>query len=154
MADTNITSLLVETPSRFEFQQPYIFKTFEIDVLNADYTGIETTGTHNIYTIPQGMALVGAKLITTTAFTSAGSATIQFAIGSDNMTGVIPIANLAAGDCVDITLSSTTSTTTTAGYADTADDTFDMTVGTAALTAGAFVLIVQLVDVTSVTTRG
>jgi len=60
--------------------------------------GTEATGTHNIVPINQNEALVFGYGAVDTTFTSSGSATVQFKIGSDALTGLIPKANLAAGD--------------------------------------------------------
>jgi hypothetical protein len=59
--------------------------------------GTSATGTHNILPIGLGEALVSVICYVNTAFASGGSATITFQVGSDQLSGVIPVANLSAG---------------------------------------------------------
>jgi hypothetical protein len=151
MADTNIVNKIKKTPTRFEFQQPVRYETYEINVIDADYSGIETVGTHNLVTVSAGQALVGASLMVEDAVTSGGSATVKFNCG-DDLTGAIPVANLAAGDVVNFTFGATTGTVAT--YAKTADKTLNMTVATAALTAGKFVLVLGFIDVKAILENG
>ena len=84
----------------------------------------------------------------TTAVTSAGSATVKFGTGNIDYSGAIPKANLAANDIVKLQFMDYEDTDGGAGFS-TSADTFDMTVATAALTAGAFTVMINIVDLIS-----
>lgn len=113
--------------------------------------GTSTVATHNIVPIPVGEALAFAIGYVETAFTSAGSSTHQFQVGSDTLTGAIPKANLAAGDVIMIGFDANDDTTSAAKYAKSAADTLDVAVGTAAVTAGKLYLQCFFVDVNALT---
>jgi len=111
---------------------------------------VDTVATHNLFTIPDGFALAGGSVIVTTSVTSAGAATVQFTVDGDALTGAIGKADLAAGDVVSLEFGATDGTTVTGAYANGADIQFSMVVGTAALTAGKFTVILDLVHVDAI----
>lgn len=154
MAATDISGIVSTSPAPFEFQQPCIFRTYDIDVTTTAYDGIETVATHNLIPIPKGEALVYGMGFVQTAFTSSGNATLTFQVGSDVLSGAIPKANLAVGDVIKLLWVESASTESKATYAKTAADTLDWVVGTAALTAGRIILVCGFVNVNAILTNG
>ena len=144
MAATIITAKLVAQPVDRSLESLAYDTAYVIDSQNPDFVGIETAATHDLVTIPKGDAFLGAKVIVTTAFTSAGSATLRFAINGASLIGVIPKADLTVGEVFDLTLNDLDATVGLTAYADSADITFDWIVGTATLTAGAITLIISV----------
>ena len=65
--------------------------------------------------------------------------------GSKDYSGVIPVANLAANDVVKLQIMDYEDTDGGACYS-TSADTFDMTVATAAFTAGAMYVMINIVE--------
>ncbi len=154
MAATSILAILAALKAPFTFQKMGRDAVYDIDVTDPDLSGIETVETHNLVEVPVGQALIGAKLIVLESFTSAGAATVQFSCNSHNLGGALPKADLAKGDVVDLPVNDAEDTAGGALYAHTTALSIDMTVGTAALTAGRFLLIPEFVDVSACTTNG
>jgi hypothetical protein len=73
---------------------------------------------------------------------------VKFGTGNIDYSGAIPKANLAANDIVKLQFMDYEDTDGGAGFS-TSADTFDMTVATAALTAGAFTVMINIVDLIS-----
>ena len=145
MAD--MTSLLAFLPESNAFHTPFKIELLDLDFGDSDNAAMLATGTHNVFTIEQGKALLGAYGVVEDAVTSGGSATVQFKVGSDTLTGALPVANLAAGDSFTIATGSVTGTTSVASYAKSAADTLDIAVATAALTAGRILVYLIVADV-------
>jgi hypothetical protein len=123
---------------------------YDIDLANADYAGVKTVATHNLAPIPEGFALVKAFVVVEDAITSDGNATLTFSVGSDALSGAVAKAGLAAGDVVELSVSDADGTAGKATYAKSAADTLDVAVGVAALTAGRFILVMELLDVETI----
>ena len=153
MAGTDITALIKERGANNDYQQPLITRTYTIDVTEPQFDGIETAATHNLVAIPKGEALVGGYVVVQTSF-AGSSTTVTFQVGSDGLSGAIPEANLAAGDVVQLNFAISAATETKATYAKAAADTLDWAVGTAALTAGKCVLVLQFLDVATILAQG
>jgi hypothetical protein len=154
MAATDITALVEQKKTNNTFHNLFEQHIYDIDVANSDFEGIETVATHNLVTIPEGKALVKGFAVVKDAVTSDGNATVQFKVGSDTLTGAVAKANLAAGDVIELSPNDADGTGGVAGYAAAAADTLDMTVGTAALTAGRFLLVLEFIDVATILAQG
>lgn len=152
MADITTTIKEVRTPK--VFQDPSEVRTYQWDPAN-DGTG--GTGTHNIIPIPEGYALLSADVVITEAFTSAGSATVKFLTGENDFTGAVPKAALTVGEVFP--LLSVLDATATAGVGHYVDgtvvtaETLDVTVGTAALTAGKAIIVARLMNISNLQVR-
>jgi len=106
--------------------------------------GVSSAAAHNLITIPANSFVSEGYVVVTTTATSGGGATVKFGTGTKDYCGVIPVANLAANDFVKLQIMDYEDTDGGAGYS-TSADTFDMTVATAALTAGAFYVMINIV---------
>lgn len=108
-----------------------ITKAFRVDF------GAGTTGTHAMETFPKGSIILGFCVRIEEAMEAAGSATVQFGFTGKTM---LTSAH-GSGTCtlnsilVPLGLSSNTASAPEP-YILTADDTFDLIVGTTSLTAG------------------
>jgi len=156
MATADISTVLKKTALPHEFQQPIIYRSYDIDVTAAGLTGAAAVDTHNLVPIPKGEALVWGRGIVQTSFVSATTnSTLIFLVGSDALTGAVTEANLAAGDVVELMFNNVAAATESkATYAKAAADTLDWTVGTAALTAGRMILVLGFVNVDGILTNG
>lgn len=128
-------------------------KQYAFCIDTAEYSGMQATGTHDIAVIPAGEAVVGLSVFVLTAAASSGAATVQFKLDFNgtaeavNSTAVA-IANLAAGDIADLPVNGIKAF-------DTAKEcTLQFTVGTAALTAFKFMLVIETVPVKEFITEG
>mgnify|MGYP003151817754 CR=1 FL=1 len=110
--------------------------------------GVSATGAHTIIDIPANSFVSEGYVVVTTACTSGGSLTAKFGTGSKDYSATIPVANLAANDFVKLQIMDYEDTDGGAGYS-TSADTFDMTVATAAFTAGVFYIAINIVDLIS-----
>lgn len=150
MAD--VTAVIKETKGPFEFETLHRDRVVEVGVLDAALSGIETVATHNIFAVPTGLALVSAKLVVVEDITSAGAATVKIAIGGKDVTAAIAKAKLVQGAVINLDLDATGDNMS---YAfDATAVTIDMTVGTAALTGGKFILYPTYVDIKGVLENG
>lgn len=120
MADIS-TSVRVAKAANIH-QVPWDARTYDIVPVR---DGVSSVATHNIIPLAAGDAFLGGYGIVLTSFTSSGSATVQFKIGSDALTEVIPVASLAAGDVIKL------ETGQSSGAAQTQDDLTDSSGGTA-----------------------
>ena len=109
---------------------------------------VSTAAAHEIFTIPANSFVAEGYVVFTTSVTSGGSATIKFGTGNIDYCGTFGKANCAANDVIALSINDQDATNSGAGYS-TSADTFDMTVATAALTAGAFTIAVRIVDLIS-----
>lgn len=102
---------------------------------------ISATGTHNIIPVSAGDLIYTVGIVVETAFAGA-TATVRWTIGSTNITGVITATDLATvGETIIAGIvPSVTATDGTTGFYVSADDTMDLIVATAALTAGKFIV--------------
>jgi|GEM_PF-5949816 len=112
--------------------------------------GLTAIGTHNLVAIPKGKTLKRAQAIILTAAASAGAATAKFAIGANAVTGDIALANLVAGNVIDILPGATG----IPAYAAAAAIDLNLVIGTAAMTAFKFALLVETVDMSEVLNNG
>jgi len=110
--------------------------------------GVSATGAHNIFTIPANCFVREGYVVVTTACTSGGSLTAKWGTTSKDYSGAIPVANLAANDFVKLQIMDYEDTDGGAGFS-TSADTFDMTVATAAFTAGVITVMINIVDLIS-----
>ena len=110
--------------------------------------GVSATGAHNVFTIPANSFVAEGYVVFTTASTSDGSATVKFGNATLDYCGVVPVANCGSGDIFALSINDKEDTDSGVGYS-TSADTFDMTVATAAFTAGAFTIAVKIVDLIS-----
>ena len=141
MAD--VTSSLALTPIYKDNRSSIKEKAFFLDFVD---DGASATGTHNVLDVAVGECLLGGYFFVETAVTSSGSATVQFGINSDTLSGAIPKANLALGDCGVFGFHTTDDTTTHSGFAYTTAKTLDVIVGTAAITAGNLLIVAYVID--------
>jgi len=146
MAATDITGLVIESPGTREFEIPERMVAYDIDFTDPLLVGVETVGLHNLVTIPKGDALVRGYGVVLATLTSGGSPTLQFRVGSDQVTGVIPIANLVIGDVFPLVIHNGTVTQSGSGYADAAAKTLDLNLAVAVVTAGIIRLYVTTID--------
>ena len=152
MADTDITALVERTPAPYELQSLDKQQAFKIGVLETAFSGIETVGTHSIITIPEGHALVALDIIPTIDVTSDGAATVQFACGGVALGAAAGKAKLIEGTVLRYHATNGTG----ANYSYDSDNlvNIEMIVGTAALTAGEFVIRPTYYDMKSTLERG
>lgn len=108
---------------------------------------VSSATTHNLFSVPDGYALVGGAIIIKTTFT--GTTSIQFTVDGDPVSGAVPVANLVAGDVISLEFGSVAGTTTAGGYANGADIQFSMVV-TGAITAGKMLVVLDLVHVDAI----
>jgi hypothetical protein len=106
--------------------------------------GVSSAAAHNLITIPAKSFVRSGYVVVTTSVTSGGSATVKFGTGNIDYCGAFAKANLAANDVIALSINDQDATNSGAGYS-TSADTFDMTVATAALTAGAFYVMINIV---------
>ena len=152
MAATDITGVVEATKAPYEFEQLHRDEVVSIDVLDADFVGIETVAAHKLVAVPEGKALVGAKVVVLEDITSGGAATVKFTIGGKDVSAAIAKAKLIQGAVIALPLDATGDNLS---YAfDATAVTVNMTVGTAALTAGKFLLYLSYVDVAGVVENG
>jgi len=111
--------------------------------------GVSATGTHNIITIPANSFVSEGYVVVTTACTSGGSLTAKFGTSSKDYCATIPVANLGSvGDTVKLQIMDYEDTDGDVCFS-TSADTFDMTVATAAFTAGVITVMINIVDLIS-----
>ena len=151
MAATDIT-----TNKDFDVNPRHVFhshiKTVAKKIDGALSAGLWTVATHNIIQIPIGWALVGGYIVCTT--TAAGAtATLQVKISdTETLTGLLPVAALAKGEVFPFRSGAVSAVVGwTNAYAHTAAQTLDIAIATAALTAGVFVVVAELVDIKAIT---
>lgn len=128
-------------------------KQYAFCIDTAEYSGMQATGTHDIAVIPAGEAVTGLTIFVLTSAASSGSATVQFKLDFDGTAEAVnstalAIANLAAGDIADLSVNGIKAF-------DTAKEcTLQFTVGTAALTAGKFLIVVDTIPVAEFINKG
>ena len=152
MAD--ISSAIKESPSNQNFQNPILTRTYQWDPVNgsgAGGTSTETVATHNIVAVPSGEAFLRGFFVVTEAFTSGGSATVKFLTGETDFTGAVAVAALTIGEVFELSPQVDQTATTGVGhYVDGATvtaETIDVTIGTAALTAGKGYFVLEFLKV-------
>lgn len=124
---------------------------FTIDA--AANSAMLATGTHDLAVIPAGEAVTAVKVFVLTGAASSGAATVQFKLDFGGTAEAVnstagDIANLAAGDIAAMPVSGIKAFDTEA------ECVLQMAVGTAALTAFKFLLVVETVPVKEFITRG
>lgn len=118
-------------------------------VLDLIKEGITTATTYNIMDLAVGEACIGGFIAVETTVTGA-SVTIQVKIGSDALSGAVPIAALQAGDVRTFGNHDIGSITTHVGYAKSAADTIDLLTAAGTITAGVFVFCAYIVNVKAI----
>jgi len=123
---------------------PYHADAYVIDIVAEGY---HTASTHPAIDVPEGWALVGGSVIVEDSVT--GGTSLRFVMsGGDELTGVLPIADLAAGDVIDLRFGDAAAVEGVAGYAKSAALTIDIiTVGT--MDGGKIVIVPELIRIDS-----
>lgn len=107
---------------------------------------IAETGTHDIFALPPGEALVGLKIVVIEKATSGGSATAQFKVnGSAVNTTALALAALADGFTHNLNV---------AGIAAYGENKIQLTVGSAAYTGGKFLVVAETLPAEMFVTAG
>lgn len=153
MAATDISALVRQSPAAQTHTQPTITRVFKVDFSDARFSGIEGQFAHPIAPIPLGEALIGGCIIVTSDITGA-TGTLTWQIGSDTLTGLMPVDNLETGDVHRLLFAVAGGTESKAAYAHTTADTLDMDVNTADITAGVFLLVLHYIDVAAILAQG
>lgn len=114
---------------------------------------IAATGEHDLFKFPKGTAITKITVIAVKGVTSSGAATIQFKLkigGSAEAvnSSAIGIADLTAGDIHTLDVSNIKA------YAENESAVIQLVVGTAALTEGALILLVDSLPVKQFIDRG
>jgi len=125
----------------YTFHSPFYYKAKNYDTaLDAD---LLTVAVHTIFDVEVGEAFIGGLIIVQTTFTSGGSATFQIAeAGGDTYTGLVAVANMAAGAVFSFGgLALTATDGIQAAYAHTSATTITAEVATAAFTAGKALIV-------------
>jgi hypothetical protein len=153
---SDISAVIKENRVVHEFQNPILTKVYEWDPMTAIViAGVSTTteavATHNIIAVPVGFAFLDAHVVVTEAFTSGGSATVQFKTGEANFTGAVPKADLTVGEVFHLNQNLAITAVVGAPYfvdgTTVTAETIDVAIGTADLTAGKAKFIVRFVDI-------
>ena len=129
-----------------------IYVKQEAHVIDFVELGVNGTGTHDLFKLAPGDALVGLTVIVLDAVTSDGSATVQFKAkfnaSAEALKDAIAKADLAKGDVIAIPVPGVK------GYDADYGAVIQATVGTADLTAGKAMLIASVVPAKQFQTRG
>lgn len=133
----------------FNFQTPYETRIYDISPATDGVTAAEA---HTIASVEAGKALVGFKVVGLTSVTGGAGFTIAFAFNSVALTG--NLTALAAGAVVKPSLTLVGATAGVATGTTSAALTLTMTVGTNTLSAGRFLVYLDLVDWSAATTNG
>lgn len=152
MADTDISANLIRIPGNYSMEILDLQNAFDIDVLDPDFTGIETVGTHTLFQIPVGQGLKSLTVAVATTATSGGAATVQF-LANGVALGAAPLAlaELDQGAMVELPINDDGTHKTYAWDETEGNEIYvTMAVATAALTAGRFIIIPTYHDVASI----
>jgi len=149
MADTDIKGVLLVTPSNYELEGLDKQVAYDINVLDTDFVGIETVGSHELFAVPEGKALRSLTIAVVTSADSAGdAATVAFHVGGVALATAVTEANLAEGRVVELPVLAD-GTIPAYAFDATAVDV-EMVVAVEALTAFEFVIIPTYVDITAI----
>jgi len=152
MADISTTQGLGVRRVSADFHPPYITRIYDITPVTDGVTGVAT---HTIAGIEAGKAVVGFKVLFLTSVTSAtANSTLTFALNSLALSGALAEATNLAGRVHHPPLTAINATAALAYGTTTAAITLTMAVGTAALTAGRLLIMLDLVDWAAQTTNG
>lgn len=143
------TTILQKAKAGYVFQNIKEARVFNIGFADAGLAGIKAIGTHDMVDLSKGEAVVGGRLIMLEPVTSAGAATMKIQVDAEDLTSALAIADMVAGEVVDFDL-----TAGKGSYAAAADVTVDMVIAVAAITAGRFIMQLDVIDVNSLITRG
>jgi hypothetical protein len=117
--------------------------------------GVSTVTTHTLQNIDKKYALVGGEIIFIDALTSAGTDhTVAFTFNGVAITGTITAAGSAKNLVYKITPNIVSATAALDLYGQDAVSPIVMTVGTGAITAGRFLMILDVIDVPSISEVG
>lgn len=142
MADiTNINIRIPGVNAATNFVQEY---AFGIDFVTL--SGIAATGTHSIFKLPKGEALVGLRVIAVESATSGGAATLQFKVSVNGTaaninSSTVALAGLAKGMVQRFNASGIKT------FDSDVESVIQMTVGTAAYTGGKLLVIAETIPV-------
>ena len=152
MATDISATLLPMNKVPFDFQTPVKRLAFDISPVTL---GVAAVTTHTLQNIAAKYALVGGEIIFITSLDSAGDdATLAFTFNGVAFTGTITQAGSAAGCVYKIVPNIASATAGVDVWGNDAVSPIVMTVGTGAVTAGRFILILDLIDVTAFTGNG
>lgn len=115
--------------------------TYEVDVVDS---GINATDTYAIVEIPKGKVFIGGTVMVCGDIASTGSATVKFTVGNFDVTSAIGIANLKRGTAIALNAGNAGSCKSNV----TEVTQVKLTVGSAPLTAGRFIVNLNTIDVT------
>lgn len=147
----NITNINLNVPGVNSATNYLHQKAYCIDF--ATLSGIAATGTHDIIKLPKGEALQAVRLIALESAASTGSATLQFKLAFNGTAANInstafALAGLAQGVTQNVAVNGIK--TFDAEY----EGVLQMTVGSAAYTAGKFLLILETIPAEAFVTNG
>jgi hypothetical protein len=113
---------------------------------------VAEVGTHDLQKIPAGEAVVGFKIVSVDTVTSGGAGTVQFKLKNGTAVGnlnssTVALASLAQGMAHSINVNGINT------YGEN-DNVLQLTVGTANLTGGKLLIIVETLPVKSFITNG
>jgi hypothetical protein len=151
MADISATKTALKRVP-YQPQVPYETRVLDISPVT---DGVTAVATHTLYSIPATKALVGFKVVCLTDLDSAtNNTTVAFAVNSVALTGTVTEAGMAAGLVIAPAPTLVGATSGVDLYGDDAAMTLTMAVGTAAITAGRFLIFLDLIDITAITDNG
>jgi len=155
MADSDVTSLV---PRLNGFYQPNTLVKSTVHILDlAVATSAKSADTHDLVKIPAGHAVVGVTIVSLTSFASSGAATMTIKVKAGTETAAaigsaVSLTNLAVGKVTKLVPAGALSLKATNGVY--AGSVLQMTVGTAAYTAGKAMIIVDTIPVADFLVNG
>lgn len=127
----------VQGTNKFETVSYPMTKAFAVDF------GAMTTGTATLYSFPKGAVILGFAARVTEAMEAAGAATLQI-----GFTGTAMLSSVHASATATLnTIIAPSTTMVLLPLTLTADDTFDIIIGTTSLTAGKIDIFVTYVPI-------
>lgn len=146
----DVTKIIERAKPGYVFQNMKEGRIYKFGVNDSGLSGIKAIGVHEIANVEKGNAVVGgALLITSDLKTATDAGTVKVQVNGHDVTVEATVDNFTAGTVVQFTMDAPLEV-----YADAADITVDLVVGTEALTAGAVILEVDTVNVDGILNRG
>jgi len=143
-----MTDILKTFPAANNFQNPIRYEIIDLDFGDSANSDMLAAGTHNIFDIAAGEAVVQGWGAVYTSLTSTSTDTIQFKVGAGTLTAQLGADDLDAGFVFQFNANDLEDTVGQAAlYAKSAADTLDLVVNDHALTAGRIILVVGVLDV-------
>ena len=147
----DVTASVTNAPKGFEFQSIKETRVYDIDV--EILTGLKSDAAHNLITIPVGQVCVGGYVVALKSVVGTSS-TITFDIAGTAVTGAVTEANMAKGDVITLAGNDIDGTAgIDVGWRHTAVEYVGMTVGTAVLTAGRLLFVLDFIHVDKIETN-